>query len=237
MTPPNNDDPVQVQANVFGGFAEGAAEALLGLLGPSLSKGVVVDVACGAGLLAERIAAAGYDVRGGDLSSDMVNLARQRVPAGRFLRASIFNVDLPPARAIVAVGEVVNRQCEPRDEAALDRFVRRAHAALERGGILLFDAAAPGRAQSGARGFAEGPGWAAGTVSHEPGDETMTRTTTLFTASGDGWHRHEQEDRLSLWPREAVAEILQDAGFTVEAGNSYGRLALPPGLIRYTAQK
>ena len=232
------DDAATAQAACFGGLADGAGDALVALIGPAISGGVVVDVGCGAGLLADRMARAGYEVRGGDSSAEMVALARQRVPQGRFIRGSIFEIDLPPSRAICAVGEVVNAQVEARDDAALDGFFRRAHAALERGGILLFDAAAPGRAATGARGFAEGPGWAVGTSSVEAGEGTMVRTTTLFVEAADGtWRRREARRTLSLWPRERIVELLRAAGFTVQAGGSYGKLALPPGLVRYTAQK
>ncbi len=35
----------------------------------------------------------------------------------------------------------------------------------------------------------------------------------------------------------ALIDLLRAAGFTVEAGDRFGALRLPPGLIRYTAQK
>ena len=221
----------------FGSLAEGAADALIALIGPAISGGIVVDAACGSGLLAERVARFGYEVRGADIAPEMIALARARLPRGRFIRASLFDVDLPQARAICAVGEAINMQVAPGEEAALIHFFGRAHASLERGGILLIDVAAPGRAAAGARGFAEGAGWSVGSVARESGD-SMTRTTTLFTQGADGaWQRRETAETLSLWPRERIVELLRQAGFTVQAGYSYGRLTLPPGLIRYTAQK
>jgi SAM-dependent methyltransferase len=237
MSAPDPDDATQAQAAAYGGLAAAAADALIDLIGPAISGAVAVDAACGAGLLAERLAHAGYAVRGADPSAELVAEARRRVPGGRFVRASLLALDLPPCRAICAIGEAINAQVAPGDEAGLSRFVARAHAALERGGILLIDVAAPGRGAAGAPGFAEGAGWAAGTIVRKQ-DDRLIRSTTVFAEGPPGtWRREQAEETLSLWPREHVEALLRAEGFTVQAGGSYGALALPPGLVRYTAQK
>ncbi len=228
------DDPAVAHAACADALAAGVAEALLALIGPAIGPALVVDAACGGGLLAERLAAAGYAVQGGDPSAELVAMARLRVGEGRFLRATLATVDLPPARAIVATGEAIGRQVAPRDRAMLAAFVARAHAALERGGILLLDAGAPGRTGGG---FVTGRGWAAGSESRLADPATLERTTTLFLDAGTGWQRHHLRETLSLWPPAEMIDLLRTAGFTVEAGDRHGALRLPPGLIRYTAQK
>jgi SAM-dependent methyltransferase len=51
-------------------------------------RGMVLDVGCGTGALAERLAQSGYQVTGVDPSDGMLDLLRRRAPAVRALRAS-----------------------------------------------------------------------------------------------------------------------------------------------------
>ncbi|WP_369275320.1 class I SAM-dependent methyltransferase [Streptomyces sp. R11] len=73
-----------------------AAEWLIGSL-PRGSR--VLDLGCGTGLpTARRLAEAGFDVVGVDLSQRMVSLARDHVPGGEFHRADI--ADLRPSGSL-----------------------------------------------------------------------------------------------------------------------------------------
>ena len=49
-----------------------------------LRNGLVVDLGCGSGILAQELCAAGYKVHGIDQSEDMLLLARQRARTARF---------------------------------------------------------------------------------------------------------------------------------------------------------
>ncbi|MGF0176974.1 class I SAM-dependent DNA methyltransferase [Streptomyces sp. Marseille-Q5077] len=73
-----------------------AAEWLIGSLPPGSR---VLDLGCGTGLpTARRLAEAGFDVVGVDLSERMVALARDHVPGGEFHRADI--ADLRPSGSL-----------------------------------------------------------------------------------------------------------------------------------------
>jgi 2-polyprenyl-3-methyl-5-hydroxy-6-metoxy-1,4-benzoquinol methylase len=67
----------------FGDLARHAAELLLQTLAAEgFREGLVVDLGCGTGILAEAVSNAGYDVLGVDLSPAMIEMARRRVPEG-----------------------------------------------------------------------------------------------------------------------------------------------------------
>lgn len=93
----------------FGGFAADAAPGILRILGRyDLKSGLVVDLGCGSGILAKVLVRSGYRVMGVDASTDMIRLARQRVPEGEFVKRSLHTVALPACAAVTAIGESLN---------------------------------------------------------------------------------------------------------------------------------
>src|SRR6516225_1422189 len=98
-------DLTYIHDAAYGKFAEHAAPVLSRRLQRAgFSKGLVVDLGCGSGILAEPIAAAGFDVAGYDISPAMIALARKRVPGGRFFEASFVDLAVPPCVAVAAIG-------------------------------------------------------------------------------------------------------------------------------------
>jgi hypothetical protein len=124
---------------------------------------------------------------------------------------------------------VVSYLADPRaGVTGLSTFIQRAARALEPHGLLLFDAAAPGRIAAGARNFAEGDGWAVGTVSEESGD-ILTRNVTTFRRDASGtWRRGHETHRLALLATETVLAHLEAGGFEARACESYGPVRFPP---------
>src|SRR5262249_1423609 len=88
--------------------ARGLAPALLKFLeGAGVAGSGVGDLGCGSGIWARALQEAGYQPVGVDISPAMIALARRRVPGGRFHVASFLDFELPPCRAITALGEVL----------------------------------------------------------------------------------------------------------------------------------
>src|SRR5215469_2883586 len=93
----------------FGTFAERSAPGVLGIMRDAgIDSGLVIDLGCGSGIWARRLADAGYCVLGIDLSRDMIALSRKRVPEGSFRTSSFLDVDFPECVAITALGECFN---------------------------------------------------------------------------------------------------------------------------------
>jgi SAM-dependent methyltransferase len=226
----------------FGGRARDAAAFLLDALRrQGRDGGLVVDLGCGSGILAERLSAAGYDVLGIDISAAMVALARQRVPNGCFRQGSLRTAELPACIAVAAVGECVNYQFDAGNtKQGLQKLLRRIHEALGPGGLLVFDVAGPGRVPGPGpqRTFREGEGWAVLVTAEEDRRRgLLTRRITSFRQVGEAYRRDHEVHRLRLFRRSEVAGQLRAVGFRVRVLSGYGRDRFPPGAAGFLARK
>ena len=177
-------DLAEIHAEGFGALGAAAAQVVHEALGDRINGARVVDIGCGAGALSAPLSEAGAEVWGLDLSPDLLDIARRQAPGAVFRQGSLHEVDLPRADVLCAIGEVVNYLADPRaGEAGLADFLHRASGALPQGGLLLFDAAAPGRGAS--RSFTEGPGWAVGAVSEEAGGNLTGHSNPLAPAANN----------------------------------------------------
>ncbi len=146
----------------FGGYTAGAAPGVLHLLrNCGVKTGLVVDLGCGSGILAQALTRSGYQVLGVDASSAMIRLARQRVPEGEFVRRSLHAVSLPRCAAVTAMGESLNYVSSSGAKGELDAIIRKVIGALLPGGCFIFDLAEPSLAlaEHNTKSFAEGSDW------------------------------------------------------------------------------
>jgi SAM-dependent methyltransferase len=236
------DDLAYIHDAGFGGFARNAAPVLLAeLRRRRVDRGLVIDLGCGSGILAEAVSAAGYDVLGIDISPAFIARARQRVPGGQFRVGSLLTAELPPCVAVAAVGECVNYLFDPgHSEEALVRLFGRVFDALEPGGPLLFDVAGPGRVPGPGvqRSHAEGEDWAVlVAVEEDQPSRLLTRRITSFRKVGDLYRRDHEVHTQRLLPRDEVAAWLREAGFQVEALDGYGPMSFPTGSAGFLARK
>lgn len=242
MTDAYRDDLAYIHDAGFGGFARNAAPVLLAdLRRRHVDRGLVIDLGCGSGILAEEVSAAGYDVLGIDISPAFIARARQRVPEGEFRVGSLLTVELPSCVAVAAVGECLNYLFDTgHSEEALVRLFGRVLDSLEPGGPLLFDVAGPGRVPgAGAyRNHAEGDDWAVLVVLEEDRQQRLlTRRITSFRKVGDLYRRDHEVHTQRLLPRDEVAAWLHEAGFQVEVLDGYGPMPFAPGLAGFLARK
>lgn len=226
----------------FGDLARNAAEVLLRELAANGSQqGLVIDLGCGTGLLAEAVCNSGYDVLGVDLSPAMIELARERVPEGRFLCESLLSTELPSCIAVAAVGECFNYRFDERSSREqLRQLFHRIHTALQPGGVLLFDAAGPGRVpgEQPVKTYVDGGDWALLMHAEEDRDaRRLIRCITSFRRIGELYRRDDECHELDLLPPDEVAADLEHAGFRVELLRDYSGHALPPGLNGFLARR
>lgn len=205
----------------FGFIATGAAKVLLaGLKLNGFREGLVVELACGGGISSRMIVDGGFEVLGYDMSPDMIELARERVPEARFEVASLYDAELPECVAITGIGEAFNYRFDERAGFDSMRAVfERAHAALVPGGILIFDVAQPGRAMPRLeRTTWEGDGWVVTSETIEAlGTDTLERRIT----STRGEEVDIEVHRLALYDHEAVFSALREVGFDPATLASY----------------
>jgi SAM-dependent methyltransferase len=220
----------------FGDFARKAAPGLLAILRRAgIRSGLVVDLGCGSGIWAAELARCGYEVMGIDISRSMIQLARERAPAAKFVNASFLTTNLPACDAVTAIGECFNYTfdgCNSRRE--LGRFFRRVYEALCPGGVFIFDIAEPGQAFR--RAYAEGMDWAI-LFEAEPRRDLLIRRMTAFRRVGKLYRRTRETHRLRLYRSSDVSAELRGAGFTVRILRAYGSMRLPPAHAAFVATK
>jgi SAM-dependent methyltransferase len=224
----------------YGDTARGAARVLAQELARTrMTAGLVVDLGAGTGILAKEIGDLGFDVLGVDISPDMVAIAEATAPAARFVVSSFVDVELPPCVAVTMVGEIVNYAFDPRSgRAQLSSLFTRVHDALVPGGVLLFDAAGPGRAgPTGNRCNARDAGESF-VVAHTVQDgDVLTRDITMFTRDGERWRRSDEHHTLHLYEPADLTAALRATGFRVRRMRTYDGVELGPGMSAFVARR
>lgn len=222
-------------------LAEHAADEVVRLLaGAGVRSGRVVDLGCGSGQSARRFLDAGYRVMGIDLSPAMIARARERAPGADLRVGSFVDADLPDSVAVVAVGEVLcYRLDEAADDRALHRLFRRVHAALEEGGLFVFDVLAPGQIGArGARRHRTSADWAVLVdASEDRRRRLLTREITSFRRVGELYRRDFEVHRQRLLEPAVVARRLRRTGFRVRIRRAYGTHRLGRGHRVLVARK
>jgi len=225
----------------FGAVAQAAARELLKRLAHGgFVSGTVVDLAAGTGILARLATEAGYEAKGVDLSEDMLRIARAEAKAAQFVHGSLWSENLPRCVAVAAIGEAFSYATDPAAGLfALGARFHAIHDALDRGGVLLFDVAGPGR--SGPTGtrhmFWSHEDSALGLEEREDSSFSLTRFITVFARRGDLFERSQETHRLHLYGPDVVQGLLERAGFAAERLAGYDGLTVGPGWHAFAATK
>ncbi len=240
MKPGYNQDLAYVHDAGFGDYARQAAPVLLQVLRRAgIRDGLIVDLGCGSGILAEKLVHSGYEVLGVDLSPAMLRLARRRAPQARFLCGSLLRVELPPCAAVISIGECLNYTFDRNTDAALAQFFRRVHTALRPGGVFVFDIAEPGQISPmmPKQRWLEGEDWSILLERSEDAKRhTFTRSMIIFRKLGARWRRSEEVHRIRLFRRADIRKQLEHAGFTVQLIRNWPS-PLPRGHAGFVATK
>jgi len=236
---PYNKDLAYIHDAGFTESARQAAATVLKVLREKkIKSGLVVDLGCGSGVLADRLTRQGFDVLGVDISEAMLKLARKHAPKARFKRGSLFRTRLPKAVAITAIGECVNYLFDPRGTALLADFFRRVYRSLLPGGVFIFDVVEPGSTPKPSVLHCEGKDWAILVSKEEDARQrVLTRRMTIFRKVGRHYRRSQEVHRQRLYPPTQVARKLKMAGFDVSRLPGYGKEHFAPGRSGFAAWK
>jgi SAM-dependent methyltransferase len=213
-------DLAYIQAAAFGGLARGAAsEIVRRLRNASIPIRRVIDAGCGAGPLTEALAAAGFGATGIDSSAELLAIAQAAVPAARFINASIYDVEIPPSEAIIALGEPLTYHPEGR----ISGFFQSASAVLPPGGLLIFDIIETGEPSLSRRIWNSGDDWAVLVeITEDEASQTLTRNIETFRKVGDFYRRGREVHRVQLFDTHWLCDELAACGFEVETSQAYG---------------
>jgi len=179
---------------------------------------LVLDLACGTGAMALRLAETGYDVIGADASEDMLAMAyRKAYDAGRqilFIRQDMRRLELfGTVDAAVSVCDGLNYILDKEDLLAVFKRVR---LFLNPGGIFIFDMNTEYKfkemfgekvlAGDGAGG--EGYEWE---NFYDPDSQINEYRLTFFSADGE---KFDEIHRQRAYPPMDICNMLLDAGFS-----------------------
>lgn len=236
-----NEDLAYIHDTGHSDYALRSAPGILGILRRNeIHDGLIVDLGCGSGLLAQELTRGGYALLGIDVSGPMLRIARRRAPQAEFRAGSLFSAVLPPCWAVTATGECFNYLFDSGSRSTrLARLFQRIFAALRPGGVLVFDIAEPGQIAPGnSRSFAEGPDWMVAVEKTEDRERgVLTRRIVSFRRTGGRYRRSDELHRLQLYKATAVARELRRAGFRVRTMRGYGEFELPPAHAAFVARK
>jgi SAM-dependent methyltransferase len=237
-------DLARIHDSGFGDLARDAAPEVIRVLrahgihpaprrstSPSRPAPRIVEIGCGSGILARRLVDAGYDAVGIDQSAAMIRLARSKAPGATFLQGSLTRAAIPPCRAVIAMGEVVSYV-----RTDLAPFFRRVAAALEPGGVFLFDFMESAKHRTYRTKMKRGAGWTLGaSASVDESGRLLTRRLTTLTGTGQGVRRSAETHRLRIRSRAEIARDLRATGFRIRMRRSYGRHRLIAGDVAVIA--
>ncbi len=207
----------------------------------NIHNGLIVDLGCGSGLLALKLAEAGFSILGIDISESLIAIARARVPDAKFRVESLFQTEIPACNAVISIGECLNYLFDPNNDLQmLGRLFDRIYRTLTPGGIFIFDLAEPGQISVGttAKGFSEGKDWAVLVEKVEDREQaTLMRRIVTFRQIGEHYRRDDEIHHLRLYAATDIAKTLARVGFLVRKMRSYGRYDLPPAHAVFVARK
>lgn len=185
----------------------------------------VIDVGCGTGLLSVKLAKAGADVTGIDLSKDMLEIAGKRADAlslseqVRFKEQPMQELE-GQAEYDVAVIAIDSLNYLPNQETVLQTF-KGIHSVLKNGGMLLFDVHSTFKTDVI---FMEGPftfdnDRIAYIWETEEGEEehSVYSELSFFVKEDNGlYRRFDESHQQRTYHVYEYVDMLREAGFTIE---------------------
>jgi SAM-dependent methyltransferase len=207
----------------------------------NIPGGLIVELGCGSGLLAEVFTQVNYDYLGVDISEALIKIARERVPKAEFQVESLFKTDIPPCYAVLSIGECCNYLFDSDNNfQTLRQIFERIYQALIPGGVFIFDIAEPGQVESEnpIKTFTEGDDWIVLVEKTEDlAEKKLTRKIITFRQIGNYYRRDDETHHLQLYQAKEVAQILQQIGFQVEILRNFGAYILPKAHAAFIACK
>lgn len=230
----------RVHDTAFTAIPRAAAATAIDLLPQPSGDSLIVDLGCGSGAASRSFIEAGFRVHGIDISEPMINLARKAVPEADFEVGSIFDVELPQALGVVAIGELFNYATANRSPKSLGDMFDKISDSLEPGGLFLFDVAGPGRSRvTSQTQVHDTDDWTMWFHSEEDDEKALlTRKITTFTRDDEAsYTRSDELHLLRLWQDADIAQQLDQSGLRGTKLPGYRGFPAAPGWSMWLARK
>lgn len=198
------------------------------LLDYNIKDGIITELACGTGTMSSLLAEGGYDVTGVDISSEMLEVARNKCPDSvLLLQQDIRELDLyGSSAAMVCVCDGMNYLL---DEDSLYKVLCKVRIFLDPGGIFIFDMKTRYFYESvlGSRIIAENREdssliWENEFHKDTDINEYLITVYNLVNEENDLFERFDELHMQRAYPVEKVKELISKAGLeTVAVYNAF----------------
>ncbi len=186
-----------------------------------IEDGLVLDLGCGTGQMTKRLADAGYDMIGVDLSGDMLQIAQERKGPRDilYLMQDVREFELyGTVRAVISTCDSLNYVTDPGDLLQVFRLVNNY---LDPGGMFWFDMNSEHHysVSCADNTFAESRDECSFIWENSYDDESGINEydLTLFLRNPEGlYERYLETHRERAWRQEEVIDLLQKAGLVPE---------------------
>ena len=230
-------DLAYVHDTGFGSFAINAAKMIREIL-KSKKKGLVIDLGCGSGVIAEKLLEDGFQVLGIDQSKELIKIAEKRAPQAIFRATSFFDTDFPSCTGVISTSECFNYIVEDRDnEPILKQLFQKVFHALESGGIFIFDMLEPGIDEE-KKSIVERDDWTMFVhrhVNHKT--NLLKREITLFRKIDHSYRKSKETHLARLYPHKQIVSLLQKIGFKVSLFKQYKDMPLDKHHFGFLCEK
>lgn len=234
------DDLAHIQIAGFSAMAEAVGPQIVALLREhGIRSGTIGDIGCGAGITTRCFLDAGFKVWALEQSAALLDAARARAPEATFLpRGSVYEMSLPAADAIFAIGEPLNYHLLQSDaDERVRGFFARAAAALRAGGMLGFDVIVRGDTSLDGRNWSAGEDWAVLVETREQSEGWLRREIQTFVLRGQAYRRGHETHHVRVFDREQLIAMLRETGFAVETSESWGSYRLAPRRCAFVCRR
>ena len=183
----------------------------------------LLELACGTGTVAAAMAAAGWKVYGIDLSADMLFEARAKATEAAvtvvYSQQDMRSFVIPErVHLVTCLYDSMNYMLTGEDLLAV---FRRVHAALEPGGLFLFDMNTAYALEvlwdDEVHYSDEQDITVIFRSRYDQGHQRITVVATVFDRQGELYRKIQEEHIEQAYPVEQVATLLTDVGFRAEA--------------------
>ncbi|MEM6725053.1 MAG: class I SAM-dependent methyltransferase [Bacteroidota bacterium] len=219
-----------------------ASKYLIDLLAKDqITQGLILDLGCGSGVLSAQLDQAGYATIGVDLSRELLSLAREQFPGGRFIQSSIHDFDFPRAQVVCLIGEIICYNAERLNKWDRTRkLFQRAYNCLPEGGYLLFDYVVPGMlaGQNPMQRIIEHPDYTLFLEFREDVErETLERDITIFRKMGEYYRKSKEVHEVDLFATHKLLKLLNEIGFESEVLQQFNQLQFRDHHLAILAKK
>lgn len=205
-----------VQRKIKGAFPSGTSPLRL------------LDLACGDGRLAVRLAQAGYQVSGIDLSEEMVDLAEELSVEEDcyilFQLGDMRNFEISEKVAVVTL--FCDSLCYLKDFDEIKATFSQVYQALEEKGLFLFDIHSAYQMNQVYPTFHWVEEWedAVFTWRSEQvrGENTIDHCLNIFVQEGEDYHRYQECHQEQIFAPDVYKDLLEEVGFhTIEVSADF----------------